>query len=397
MIFNLYIANHGKRDGIEDFMAILSDAVQRRGHEVVVTDNLDEKNINIVIDEFTNAIINMEIADFKTRYPDARLILVLTEFIERRLLVRSFNFFGGLTEAAIIAALNPYLRTWRKDFLPPSLKDWLIASLYAPMGLVYYLNHLRKNLRRKTRMELRRRIHSLAYMQMRYLGLEKMIAYFDGLILAHDMIANGLAGLNKNIPIIGTVYPEIDTEGIERNLFKDKQLVIEITGSVTSYRYRFIRRIDSMIKLLGLRHSFHYCHAIGFGSVKKTQKKRNADTPHLPKHWKHASINTPKQRGAYSLHPPQTRKWKYASPTRIYRALQYDHNMPVLTKVFGQHPIEKLCLEFKGAESLLDMYRYYKSPQKLLEHLEPLMTEYMETAKSANDAIVAAMVAGIKE
>ena len=37
-------------------------------------------------------------------------------------------------------------------------------------------------------------------------------------------------------------------------------------------------------------------------------------------------------RGAYSLHPPQSETWRYASPTRIYRALCIDYNMPILTK-----------------------------------------------------------------
>lgn len=377
MIFNIYIANHGKRDGIEDFITILSGAIQRQGHEVTVGHELNVENINIVIDEFTNAIRNEEISAFKQQNPGAKLVLVLTEFVEQRLLVTSFNFFGGLMDAAVIAALAVYLRLRRKDFNPPTFGDWLTAAIYAPVGALYFLNHLRKNLRRRSRKGLSDRIHLLGYMQMRYLGLEKMIACADGLILSHDMIADGIKKQAKGIPVLGTLYPEIQAEEIRRNLFKDKQLFVEITGSVTHYRHQFILRINRLIDLLGLKHCFRYCKAISFEAIK------DPDAP----------------RGAYSLHPPQTKRWKYASPTRIYRALQYDHNMPVLTRVFGQHPIEKLCLEFKedDNETLLDMYRYYKNPETLLERLEPLMAEYTETAARANETVVAGMLAGTKE
>lgn len=371
MIFNLYIANHGKRDGIEDFITLLNAAVTTRGHEAKVTSELDAHAVNVIIDEFTNAIRNEEIATFKQQYPNARVVLVLTEFIERRLGVCSFNFFSGPLDAAVIAALNIYLRLRRKDFLPPTLSHWLIAVAYSPMGLVYYLDHLRRNLRRRSRMRLSYRIHGSAYMLMRYLGLEKMISLADGLVLSHGMIAEGLEGLVDDIPVLGTVHPELNLDDIRRSIFHDKQLFVEITGSVTPYRQRFIEIINGMIEVLGLKNCFRMCHSIAFSATRDN--------------------NAP--RGAYSLHPPQTRGWKYCSPTRIFRALQYDHNMPVLTKVFEQHPIEKLCLEFKGDETLFDMYRYYKNPEKLMEYLEPRMREYMGTARRENDAIVAAMAA----
>lgn len=98
-------------------------------------------------------------------------------------------------------------------------------------------------------------------------------------------------------------------------------------------------------------------------------------------------------RGAFSLHPPQNSRWRYSSPTRIYRALRYDHNLPVLTKLFDQHPIERLCLVFERKETLIQMYRYFKDPVTLFAYLKPRVREYMCVATQSNDAIVAAMVA----
>jgi hypothetical protein len=66
--------------------------------------------------------------------------------------------------------------------------------------------------------------------------------------------------------------------------------------------------------------------------------------------------------------------------------------MPVLTRLFDQHPIERLCLVFDGKEALLQMYRYYHDPDKLFAYLEPRAQEYVRIATKANDTIIAAMV-----
>jgi hypothetical protein len=394
MKFNLYIANHGKRDGVEDYLAILGDIIARRGHELVVAEHLDPDHVNIVIDEFTNFICNDEIATFRRQYPHAKLIFVLTEFIESRLLVRSFNFFGGLLEAAPVAAMNVYLRLRRKDFLPPSFNAWLIAAAYSPLLVVYYLLHCLKNWRSGKHLGIQARLYRRAYMLMRYLGLEKMIGCADAVVLSHAMIEPGLRKLSPAVPVLGTVFPELDFGTIKNTLFSGKRLYIETTGSVTPYRQKYIDKINSDLVVLGMKNMFYLCRAISFGGpviepapsgmVARQNETLSAQS------W--ARTERRVLRGAYSLHPPQSRRWKYSSPTRIFRALRFDHNMPVLTKLFGQHPIEHLCLVFSGRETLAQMYRYYKNPEALFAHLEPRLDEYMHIAIEANDAVVASMV-----
>lgn len=388
MLFNIYIANHGKRDGVEDYLSILRDVLSRRGHEVTVSEQLRPDIVNIVIDEFTNFIYNEEIAAFKRQYPRARLILVLTEFIESRLLVRSFNFFGGPVEAAPVAAMNLYFRLRRKDFLPPSYGDWLIGAIYSPLVPIYYLLHLLKNGFGRKPIPIRRRLYRLAYMLMRYLGLEKMIGCADAVILSHAMIEPGLRRRWPTIRVLGTVFPELDFREIEKTLFAEKELYIEITGSVTPYRQRYVDRIDSNLLALGMKNTFHTCRTISFSGSGGESTSNGVATGQGA-----SSIQQSAARGAYSLHPPQNRQWKYSSPTRIFRALQYDHNMPVLTKLFNQHPIEQLCLLFEGEATLTQMYRYYKDPETLFAYLEPRVQEYMRLAAHANDTIVASLAA----
>lgn len=373
MLINIYTANHGKLYGIEDYLTFLDTAFKTRGHRVKISQELDPASINIIIDEFTNQIRNREIIEFRKTHPDARIYLLLTEFFESRLLIHSLNFFGGLFDAATIAALDVYARLIRKEFLQPTLKHWGIALLYSPILLLYaMLYRLRHPGDRGMKRFIKNRVRPCAYLHLRYLGLEKMIHVADGLILAHDGIASGAAKLAPNIPILGTVYPEIDAEKIRKQLFSGKKLFIEITGSITSYRQHYIDRLNTRIVLLGIRNIFDICTVIPFSSNEKSQVVR----------------------GAYALHPPQTKRWRYCSPTRIYRSLQVDNCMPVLTKHFGQHPIEDLCLIFQNdGDSIYSMYRYYRSPELLLRELEPKLSHYMRIARENNDALIKAILA----
>ncbi len=375
MRFSIFLGNHGKRYGIEEFINILSDVITKRGHEVEVAEVLNPDAVNIIIDEFTDFISNMEIIDFKRQNPGSKLVYLLTEFIECRLFVKSFNFFDSIVEAAAISAMNVYFRTHRRDFNLPTFSHWITAILYSPLLLVYLLNHFlhywftysfRRKLSRQNNLTLLSRAHRTAYMLMRYLGLEKMVVYADAIILSHDSIAENLEDIAGSIPTLGTIYPEISFKEIESSLFLNKQLFFEITGSITPYRLKVLHKINMNIIRLGIKNRFELCKPISFCSSKKLNDVR----------------------GAYSLHPPQSKKWKYSSPTRIFRALQYEHNIPVLTKIFNQHPIEKLCLEYKGEESLLEMYNFFKEPGALVNRLEPLIREYNNLASIENNKIL---------
>lgn len=371
MKFNVFIDNHGKSDGILEFIAILTDAITKRGYEVYVSKELDPNAVNLIIDEFTDYISNRIIIAFKRQYPDTRLIYVLTEFIEDRLFVRSFNFFDGIIDASVIAVMNVYFRMRRRDFNSPTIWHWITALVYLPLLLLYILNLFVKQLIKRNRLSFTAGTHRTAYMLMRYLGLEKMITVADGVILSHNAIAANLSAIIGTVPVFGTIHPEVDFGEIKKSLFVDKQLYIEITGSITPFRSKIIRKINAYILQLGIKNRFELCKAISFSD------SDNKDTG----------------RAAYSLHPPQSRNWKYSSPTRIFRALQHDHNMPVLTTVFGQHPIEKLCLEFQGDNTLLEMYQYFKAPDSLINYLEPLVNDYSKVANKENDDILQALLA----
>ena len=372
MLINIYTANHGKLYGVEDLIAFVNTTFKNRGHDVVITENLDSKAINIIIDEFTNYIRNNEIAAFRKLHPDTKIFFLLTEFIETRFFLRSLNFFGDLWDASALAVLDIYIRLFRQDFLRPGIHNWIVALTYSPILLLYaLLFRMRHPKDRKMKRFILNRIHPTAYLHMRYLGLEKMIGVANGVILAHDMIAPGLMKLAPNMRILGTIYPEIEPDAIKKSLFAGKELFFEVTGTITHYRQHFIEKINMHILQLGIIHIFKTCYAFPFSA--------HAD-PKIP-------------RGAYSLHPPQSKSWRYSSPTRIFRSLQYDHTMPVLTRDFLQHPIEKLCLVYSHpGESLFKFYQYFKNPKLLIQDMEPRMIEYAKIAKKNNDELTNALM-----
>jgi len=374
MQFNLYIGNHGKQDGIEDFVEIISNILSTRGHEVTVLSELKTDCPNIIIDEFTNIIENRKIATFKKNHPEIKLIYLLTEFVESKYGMRSYNFFGNVFDAAKISVFNLLIRYKRKDLPSASFYDYLILFLLLPFLFIYISYFLlaycfikkRRVYIRKT--EFKKHLHVMAYQHFRYLGLLKMVKYADLLIFSHGSIKNGIEQIIENkITVIGdTIYPEIEKEAVIDRLFENKVLGIEMTGTITKYRQKWISLIDASILNLGLKYFFGLCDRRSFSDKKDDSK------PGL----------------AYSLHPPQNKVWKYSSPTRIYRALVYEYNLPILTKYFGQHPIEDICLVYAGDEFFIQLYEFYHNKQLAVDYLTPRLDKYLQLSIMENNKVV---------
>lgn len=369
MLFNLYVGNHGKKAGIEDYVSVITDLLKKRGHQVMVSEEFRSDANNLVIDEFTNFVANMELREFRHNNPQAKITYVLTEFVERRKLVRSFNFFGGWLEASVIAAMTVFFRRLRKDYLPASMRDWIVAILYLPLLAIFYAAFSVRNLISKHRTTFSSKVHAKAYLLVRYLGLEAHLRFADYVILSHPLIGEQLQGLrgydNWHGKILGTLYPELDIADIEANIFRDKGLFVEATGTITPYRNRILRMINYEIISLGLGNTIDLCQARSFSSHGEAR-----------------------QGGAYSIHPPQSESWSYCSPTRLYRALQVDHNAPIITKDFGQHPIEKVCLMFGRSETVIKLIKYFKKPDTYLADFKPRFEEYNRLATANNDQLL---------
>ena len=391
-MINLYIGNHGKKDGIKDYIDILSQIFESRGIDVKVSEELCDSGVNMVIDEFSNTIKNSEIRTLKKSSDSVRFVYVLTEFIEKKFMVRSFNHFGSIIDSSFIAFINIYLRKRRKNFKKARFQDYLAFFLLSPFLPLYGIKFLVtnfinffKNYRsqgRKNIFKINPQTHHLIYMHMRYLGFEEMIGYADAVILSHGSIEKGYDGFRRELGegcnSGGVLYPELPHDTLTDFFMhhgQKKKLFIEMTGSITSYRYKFISKINTDILLAGVNNLLGHTKNFPFKKILRIKQ-----------------IN----RGAFSLHPPQSVRWPYSSPTRIYRSLCVDKSIPILTKNFNQHPIEDVCIVYKGEETILTMYGIYKNNLALTELMEPRLAKYMKLAKEGNNIVCAEILEIVK-
>jgi hypothetical protein len=375
---NLYIGNHGKLDGIEDYIVLITSLMAKRGIRVKVSSVLDPHAVNLVIDEFTNYIENHRMVAFKKAHPQNKIVYILTEFAVRRWGVESFNHFGGPMQAAVIALFDVYLRLVRDDFGPIGAIGVLRLLCYSPLlalqllpvGLRFALGLLRGRLVRHGAARFLQVNQRTIYFHMRYLGLKAFLHHADAIITSHERVIDGVprevGADGRTLPFFGVLYPELDERDVLDKLMVGKKLFMEITGSVTRYRQIWIERINRQLTSLGLHNLFGYCTALPFSVL--------------------ASKN-PIERGAYSLHPPQTRAWPYSSPTRIFRALSVDHNLPVLTHHFHQNPIEDVCFLFENQMSIVELYEMYADSDRLRDFVAPRVKSYNEFVVVRNDAL----------
>ena len=374
---NIYVGNNGKKDGVEDYLAIFGGILARDRRSFKVSNRYVPGVPNLVIEEFTNYFENKKIARFREQYPDTPLILVLTEFMETKWGVQSLNHFGGVKDSALIVLINILVLYRRNDFRSARIKDWVWLIVFLPILLVtgieegarFVLSCLFPRSRIAKQEQLRTKIYRLSYWHLRYHGLLKNVYLFDHIIASHEkiwpqMTKNKIAMPEDN-RFLGVVYPEFRRIEVLNKLFVDKKNKIELTGTISNYRQSWTDKINFQILSHGLHHMLGMMQNISWGE--KIRKK---------------------ERAAFSLHPPKTRNWPYSSPTRIYRALQYDGNIPVLAKYFGQNPIEDVCLQYRGVDTLVEMIEYWNNHASVCNYISQKMMDYNEIATRRNDKIL---------
>ncbi len=374
----IYTGNHGKQEGILDYLTLLESVLGSRGFQVEASPTLRANSTNIIIDEFTNYIENRRIAEFRRSNLNNRCVFILTEFAECTLGVESLNHFGGLLNTATIALFNVSLRWSRQDFPAVRVRDFAALLLYSPILAGYFLTILvgyiaRRLLGRNARNpvgEFLCRHHRLIYFHMRYLGLKAHLAYADAIISSHELIMNGFSedrGIDgRKLKHLGVLYPQLAEEFALESLMVGKQLHVEITGSVSKFRKRWMKWVDFRVNLLGLNNVIGPCRSLQFSLLAPSRQC---------------------ERAAYSLHPPQSRSWPYCSPMRIYRALLADRNVPVLTKNFSQHPIEDVCLLLKDPSSFVALVEMFFNRESLRDFMSPRLKTYNAIAKQRNDIL----------
>jgi hypothetical protein len=354
---NVVTSNHPLVSSIEDYISILRDISKKRGINFIASQNFQKGHLNLVIDEFSDPSFLTKISLFKQYYPTEKIILVATEFVETFHGVTSINIFNRISNIAIISYANVWIRFYFPDLknhlLPGDILRLFIFIPLLPFVMIgFFMEFFRSQFKKRNS-----HVHQTLYHHIRYLGLKKAISSFDYVVALHENILYNMKDHFPGIASRGVFYPELYDLNVE-DLFSKKVMKIDVSGTITSYRRSEMKRMQKLLFRFG-------GHFLGFNIIPFNKENGTGEN----------NNRSDDEKSAFSFHPPQSSNWKYCSPTRLFRALTVDKNIPLLSKHFQQHPIEDCCIEVKTIEDL--------NKAKLIhERVEPLYTEYLEKLKN---------------
>jgi len=146
-----------------------------------------------------------------------------------------------------------------------------------------------------------------------------------------------------------TLYPQIDLDRLARDSrLHNREAGFVITGTMTRFRARMAETLDKTFKDAGIA-----------GPVLQHQRFEQSRTPALEDGKLDLGYDEVDQRDRlswhraglknyiYNLNPPQRANWAYSSPMRILRAILFGQ-IPVVTRMFGDHDIEMTALVWDG-------------------------------------------------
>lgn len=341
---NIFKLNHGSSEGIEELLSVLHGLFE--DCNVVVSSELKYGWINVVIDEFTGDWVNSYIKKFSEKN-DSPLVLYATEFIETEFPV-SFNVFTKSDKIMSegLAAFYLWLFKGHTEFSISSLILSLPISIYK----------LRKGFRRFFKYFFQK-----VYMLERFHGFDDIKYHFTHVITAHQEIENQLIAFGLS-NVCGTPLPIVHVDEDFRTKFLDNRLGIMMSGSITEYRKRVAAKLEN---------DFWKC-----GLIKNTGlvKKKNFGVDQF-------------ESVLFTLHPAQTKEWKYVSPTRIYRSLVVDHSYPILEKKYNQSALEDLC--FVLSEDVIDTIMEIEMDRvSAFDNLVEKINRYNDIAQRENKTIL---------
>jgi hypothetical protein len=331
---NIVTYNHKSKLGIEDLHLLFSQIFIERGFNVINENYLKYNSINIIIDEFTGHRIRKDIQDFK-RKKAGLIYIVPTEFItEINLGVRSFNvfnpnFFYKLLFSLIFIFLSLYYflsNPFPKIFTFPKIKLGTgISTSIRRWGkkkitlLGLYLckfNFVLKNFDKCLLIywAFKKNIYEFK----RFYSLLLVIEYCDGFIHFHKVLEEQY---KKHFSKIKSFYlsPRIDKKTF-KNKFGQLRFGFTMSGTITSYRNECFDKLKSLFS------------------------EDNCDSLFRIDSFKRDPIKKQKEAYQFSYNPGQSSNWNYSSPTRLYRAINVNHSIPVIDKRSFDSDIEDLAI-----------------------------------------------------
>ena len=375
-IINIYTGNHRTIAAIEDQLKIILDIFSKDFKVIINNDKLLSNGLNLIIEGFENPFSVKNLKKFKEENPDTKFILVLTEFFTSNLYTKSLNNFekNFIIDLIVRIFLNQflnflikkifnskksfylflkkfYVNNFKKKILPKSNNYFLrkILKLKSDFNIFLSLtsnklnNLLFKALESEKINKIFENFKFKIFFKKRYNNLVIIKDIFDEVLTVHPSITESTQKyLNKTS---STLYPYLPSIKLNKSIFNVEKKII-ITGNFSLYRKKII---ESLKKLKGQEYLFDIG---GFESDDLIKKY------------------------PFALNVPQKKNWKFSSPIRILRSINFGQ-IPLNYKIFDDHPIEKICIQFNEEtpenfrKKVLDFNQsYIKDIQKYNEYAE---------------------------
>ena len=379
---NIYTGNHRTITAIEDQLKILLDIFSKDFKVIINNDKLLSNGLNLIIEGFENPFSAKNLKKFKEENPNTKFILVLSEFFTSNLYTKSLNNFekNFMVDLTVGIFLNQYLNFIIKKIFNSKKKFYLFLKKF-------YVNNFKKKISPKCNNYFLRKILKLKsdlniflsitankldillfkaleyekikkifenfefkiFFKKRYSNLIVVKDIFDEILTVHPSITESTQKyLNKTS---STLYPYLPCIKLNKSIFNSEKKII-ITGNFSLYRKKII---ESLKKLKGKEYLFDIG---GFESDDLIKKY------------------------PFALNVPQKKGWKFSSPIRILRSINFGQ-IPLNYKIFDDHPIEKICIEFNEETPRNFRKKVLSFNESYIKNIQ----KYNEYAKEKNKSI----------
>lgn len=357
----LYIGNHLHAEAVDDFVDIVTKIFKPQSDIKfsVGKEFRSDADIVFIIEEFSRRKTGQLLREAKTASIKPIYILIATEFITQTFYYKTYNNFYGFWGSCVLASLRPFARIYCGQFSKSTILEFIFFPFLSALTTLFLIGKVVSGQIHS----LKRFLRQIFYFDVRYLEFLAIADNFDYFLAAHDLIEQQL---HKELPgkeCIAVLCPLLSEKKLNITDFNSTDVInVKMSGNLTSYRFEQLKRFKQWFE-----NNFSQKLKI----VTRDFKKQD-------------SVGT---QFDFTFNPPQSHNWLYSSPMRIYRSIEINSAIPIVTKKFNQSEIEKIPIVL-NFESINGSVPHKVEFQKSIKDIGVRIRNYNSVVKGASEKLV---------
>ena len=373
----LVIGNHYSLVGVWEQVTITLRTFQHLNIDLKISTNVVENAINIIIEEFSNDIVD-QLIKIKAKSPDTKYILYVSEYIDKYGNLNTFNSKELILRKLTINSPDSLYTNYYDGPIP--LLDKTIKNVYEKICNVFRINYAQEIM-------LARRQNALKKLMEANI-IEFIVSTTKRVLLNYDEL---FKCETFYVPIF--VNPKLLKERLKIGYTPG----VIFTGNLTNHRSNVIKK---------LRNSLHKSYPLTMISLHKNSREKRDYLNKLKKldkiGIKHNILNLDSDFELirienslynlklsdvpiYELYIPQSKNWNLSSPNRTLFSLESGY-IPVNIGLFDDHDIAKIALAIEDPMDLNNLI-LEQNEYKILEKIVGKVDEYNEKQKDYLSAV----------